>query len=112
MVAAVLALRGLVPCPLTILLARRSLPWWNSCLIVVVVRPPIRAGDVREGGGVVGRGRALWMSPIIECVGVMSLGRMVTRFALTGAMLVFGRRARVGRERKSRMHCARRVVSL
>ena len=80
-------------------------------MIVVVVRPPIRAGDVREGGGVVGRGRALWMSPIIECVGVM-LGRMVTRFALTGAMLVFGRRARVGRERKSRMHCARRVVSL
>ena len=51
------------------------------------------------------------MSPIIECVGVM-LGRMVTRFALIGAMLVFGRRARVGRERKSRMHCARRVVSL
>ena len=65
----------------------------------------------KGGGGVVGRGRALWMSPIIECVGVM-LGRMVTRFALTGAMLVFGRRARVGRERKSRMHCARRVVSL
>ena len=80
-------------------------------MIVVVVRPPIRAGDVREGGGIVGRGRALWMSPIIERVGVM-LGRMVTRFALTGAMLVFGRRARVGRERKSRMHCARRVVSL
>ena len=40
------------------------------------------------------------------------MGRKVSRYALTGEMLVFGRRARVGRERKSRMHCARRVVSL
>ena len=44
------------------------------------------------------------MSPTTERLGVVSLGRMVLRFALTGEMLVFGRRARVGRERKSRTH--------